>query len=428
MRFVIPSVSAMLVFSLYTLVDGIFVAHYVGENALAAINIAMPFINSMFAVAVLLSVGASTVAAIHLGAGEGDEANAVFSQNTLVVGVVALTVTLLTQLFAPQLADALGAEGGNREYVITYLRTASLFAVCFMGSYSMEVMVKTGGHPNMSVIGVFTTCIVHIALDYLFVGLMGLEVGGAALATGTAQLAATAFYLIHFLTKKSRLRFVRTRVRLSLYKRLIPLGMSEFLGEMSLALTVFLYNRALLMLYGEKGTVMFAVVSYVNQIALVLFAGVAQGMEPLVSYELGAERPQNCVGYYNMAKRTALCLALAAFAVCQAFAPAITRMLLEEKSAVFSATVEALRWFSLSFLFAGFNIVSAGYLSATERPWLASWVSPLRAAGLLLPSMLALSLIFGREGIWFSSALAELLCIALTLLLLRRARTTRAAA
>lgn len=421
LRFVVPSVSAMLVYSLYSLVDGAFLARYVGEDALAAVNISMPFINALFAAAVLLSVGASTVAAIHLGAGERDKANAVFTQNTCVVAGAALVITVLARLFTPELARLLGAEGGNFGYVVDYLGTVCLFAVCLMTSYSMEVMVKTGGHPDRSFIAVAMTFCVNVVLDYVFVARLGWSVTGAAVATGIAQLAAVIFYLAHFLSGRSRLRFVLTRPQLSLYKRIIPLGLSEFLSEMALAVTVFLYNRALLLLMGEKGTVMFAVVSYVNQIALVLFAGVTQGVEPLVSYELGAGRAKNCRGYFRIGRVTVAVLAALSFCLCQLFAPGITGLLLEPDSSVFAPTVEALRWFSLSFLFAGFNLIAAGYLSAMERPWLAVWVSPLRAVGLLVPAMLALTAALGADGIWLSSALAELLCIGVTWLLLRRA-------
>ena len=203
LRFVLPSVASMFVFSTYSIVDGIFVTHGVGELALAAVNLCMPFINAMFAVAVLLSVGTSTVCAIHIGRGEQEAANRTFTQNAFVVGACALLLTLVVHLFPNEVVGILGATDGTRAYMITYLQTVSSFAVFFMVSYCFEVMVKTGGHPSVSIVGVAACCLTNIALDYVFVMRLHMGVQGAALATGIAQGMSFLIFLTHFLRGRS---------------------------------------------------------------------------------------------------------------------------------------------------------------------------------------------------------------------------------
>ena len=103
-RFVLPSMASMLVFNLYTMVDGIFIANYAGETALAAVNLAMPFINFMFAFSLLLSIGASTLISIHRGAGRTERANELFTMNTAVLSVLALLISAGCVFFAQQAA------------------------------------------------------------------------------------------------------------------------------------------------------------------------------------------------------------------------------------------------------------------------------------------------------------------------------------
>ncbi len=121
-RFVLPSMASMLVFNLYTMVDGIFIANYAGETALAAVNLAMPFINFMFAFSLLLSIGASTLISIHRGAGRTERANELFTMNTAVLSVLALLISAGCVFFAKPLAIFLGAGSDTLSYVTEYLR------------------------------------------------------------------------------------------------------------------------------------------------------------------------------------------------------------------------------------------------------------------------------------------------------------------
>lgn len=110
-RFVLPSIASMLVFNLYTMVDGIFIANYAGETALAAVNLAMPFINFMFAFSLLLSIGASTLISIHRGAGaNGAGKSAVFDEYG---GAFGLGVAHIGELRA--LCPAVGGLSGSRQ-------------------------------------------------------------------------------------------------------------------------------------------------------------------------------------------------------------------------------------------------------------------------------------------------------------------------
>ena len=122
----------MWVFSIYTMADGIFVARGVGETALAAVNIAMPFINGIFAVSLWLAVGASTLIAMALGEGDKKRADSLFTMNIVVLTILSAAITLLAFTHLDQLASFLGATDLTHEYVKDYLRIIILFSGCFI--------------------------------------------------------------------------------------------------------------------------------------------------------------------------------------------------------------------------------------------------------------------------------------------------------
>ena len=119
LRFIIPSIIAQWVFSLYTMVDGIFVARGVSEVALTAVNISMPFTTGLFSVSILFAVGNSTIVAIFLGQGEKQKANEVFTQNVVLLCILSVLITILVMIFLDPFARFLGAT----DHILPYART-----------------------------------------------------------------------------------------------------------------------------------------------------------------------------------------------------------------------------------------------------------------------------------------------------------------
>lgn len=407
-RFAVPSVASMLMYSLYTIMDGIFLAHAVGEYALAAINLVMPYINAVFAVAVFFSMGTSTVVAIALGRGDKDEANRIFTQNTWVMLAISLLFAVLVEVFTEPLALFLGATENTLGYVATYLRIVAPFTFFFMVGYSLEVLVKTGGHPVVSIISMASCFVANVALHLVLVVWLGFGIAGGAVATVIAQGIGFTIFFVHFIRKRSNLRFVKLKKPfLGIYKRILSLGLSEFAGETSLALVVFLFNRMAFRVLGEGGVVSYAVLAYVNNIVLMVMAGVTQGIQPLVGMFHGAGDRRGCLRFYRFALRAVFVAAAALFLSCQFFAEGITALLLERSSEMFAYAAGALRLFSYSFLLVGFNLCSAGFLNAMEKPGKALVISVGRGIVVVTAAIYLMSALFGDRGLWLATAVSE---------------------
>lgn len=232
LHFSAATVASLMVFSLYSIVDGLFVAKGVGEYAMSAVNLAVPFTNVMFSIAVLFAVGTSTIIAIYLGQGRRENANSLFSQNLAVLVVIGLVISALVLIFLEPFAMLLGAKDVTLEYTKDYLRGLAPFAVCFIVSYNMEILVKTDGRPTLAIVTVITGCLTNCVLDYVAIFLLDWGAWGAAFATGLSQLLTCVIYLTHFLGKRTTFHLVRFRPDWHIYRRLLPIGVSDGVTEL----------------------------------------------------------------------------------------------------------------------------------------------------------------------------------------------------
>lgn len=417
-RFIIPSILSMLAFSLYTMVDGMFVARGVGEKALAAVNLSSPYNSAMFACGLLIAVGMSTVISIELGKGNTQLASRLFTQNLVVSAVVSVALSAVTRMNLESIAMFLGATEDTLGYVMDYVGIVSPFAIFFICAYNMEVLVKTDGTPQLAVIGVSMAGVTNVVLDWLFVMKFGWGVKGAAFATGLAQVVSVVIYIVYFTRFSNTLRFVKFPWNLGIYKRTLPLGVADGITEFSNGIVIFLFNQAILRLLGEDGVVSYTVVGYVNTLVLMMMSGTAQGLQPISSYHYGRGERENYEFLLKMGLGAGLFFGILGWFGCTFFGNGIVALFIKRESSLFEVSAAALRNYSWGFLFMGINVVSAAFFTSVER---ASCSFPISMGrGLVFPvlAVLAVSL-SGKAGlIWFSGAMAEGACLVMTLLLM----------
>ncbi|MGM9986082.1 MAG: MATE family efflux transporter [Bacillaceae bacterium] len=422
LNYAIPSVLAMLVFSVYTMVDGIFVAKGVGETALAAVNIAMPFINSLFALSLWFAVGASTLIAIAMGKGETKKANELFTMNTVILIIISIIITVLALTNLDSLAYFLGANDAIIPYVTDYLRIVIVFSAFFIVSYCLEVLVKTDGFPVLATLGACASALTNIVLDYFFVIKFGWGIEGAAYATGISQVVLLAIFLVHFMiSKKSNLTFSRFTWKLGVYKRVLSIGFSDCITEFSTGIVIFLFNWSILATIGQDGVVSYTIISYVNTLMLMVMIGLTQGMQPLVSFYYGQNRMKLVHKLLRYALVSAAICGAIAFVVCQIGANYLVGIFIDPAHIDLTTySTVALKMFSASFLILGFNVVIGGFFAAIEQPKRSLMISISRGLLLVPVGLASMIILFGAGKLWFATAVSETICLVIAFFLLTR--------
>ena len=427
-RFSTATVASLMVFSLYSIVDGLFVARGVGEYAMSAVNLSVPFINLLFSIAVIFAVGTSTIIAYLLGQKNAQSANKLFSQNLVTLAVIGITISILVLVFTKPFALLLGADELTLEYTIHYLQGLAPFAVCFMISYNLEVLVKTDGRPRLALITVCVGCVTNCVLDYLAIFHWDMGIWGAAAATGVSQLLTCVIYMTHFFGKYTTFHPVRFRMDWKIYRRLLPIGISDSLTELCNGLMIFLFNHTILRCIGTDGLVAYTIIAYANTLVINITMGISQGSQPLISFQNGRGDSAAIGKLLGYGLRTMCGVAAVCFTALFLAAPALIGMFLPEaEPQMLAFSTDAFRRYSLCYLPVGFNIYIAGFLTAMERPVPAVAISTGRGLILQGSILLLLAAVFGGSSIWFAPLISELLCLGLSIFFLLRLRRTHQA-
>lgn len=396
----------MIIFSLYSMVDGFFVSKYVGVEALSAVNLSMPFINIVFALGIIAAVGSQTMCGVFIGRKNYMKANKIFSFNIKTVTIFSIILTVLFYFNMDMIARLLGATEDLGPLVIEYIGHIVYFVPFLMISYNFEVMVKVDGFPRLAVATVITCGLSNVILDYVFVGLMGHGLAGAAVATGFSQVISTVVYLIHFTVGKSNLEFVEVKFSFDTLKSIFSLGVGDFVSEVGIAMIVLFYNIFIIKFLGEKSIATFSVISYVNNLALTCFAGITQGTQPLLSYYYGKKDYDSLKKLFRLATAAIFVTGVVFLAASQLFPERIFRIFLDVDKETLSYSVESLRKFSISFMITGFNVLIAAVCVSLLKPKYSVTINILRSFVTIYLALFVLTML-EPTLIWFASALSE---------------------
>lgn len=424
LRYVVPSVSAMVVSFTYNMVDGMFVGQGVGPSALASVNLAMPFTQIMTGLASMLAIGGATAMAIYKGKEDKKKANQVFLTSTLLVIIAGLLITAIG-FFAPtQIARLFGATDLLLGQTATYIKWYSLFSIFFTATILGNAFVRNDGSPGLAFWGMIVGAFSNIFLDWLFIFPLQMGIKGAAIASGLGQLLSCLVLALHFLRKKGILRIERFSVTLKQCREVIVCGLPEFVIQISQPMTIFCYNLVILRYLGESGLTAFAGVTYMMVIMLGVFFGISQGLQPLIGTSFG-RREQHKVHYFFRAGLLInLVLSAVLYSIYVLIGPFALKLFITDHSLI-PLAYTALKWYGLAYIPAAINIIYITYFLSIRKSMQAFWISCSR--GLVLNCLLifALPALFGVKMIWIPLLVAESLTLIFAMLLKKSKRANK---
>jgi len=408
LKYTIPGVVGMMVTSLYVIVDGIFIGKAVGSDGLAAVNMVEAVIAFSFALNIMIATGSATMVAIKMGEKKKHEASKIFSFFVLVLILGAGGISLFILGFIEQTAAFLGATGILKTMVIEYMTIIMYFNIFFMGTYFLEIFVRTNGRPTYSMSALIIGGVLNIILDYIFVIYLDYGLKGAALATGLSQTIATTILIIDFFRSDSQLKFVKPNFSLALLFKGITNGSSEFVSEISLGFIIFIFNLIIMRKIGKIGVSAFSIINYINTVIFAILLGVSQGIQPIISYSLGSNEKYVIRGVFNLAIKTAFIIGIIAFSTMFVFSEKIIGIFSDNKE-LLVFTTKAAKIYCFAYFLNGINMVTAAYFTAIEKAKLSAFISALRGIIFVVIGITIFPKILGVDGIWFTMPVAEIL-------------------
>lgn len=418
----IPMMISMLVQALYNVVDSIFVS-YINEAALSAVSLAFPIQNLLIAFAVGTAVGVNAYLSKNLGEGNHEEANRA-ATNGLFLAVCSAIGFLIFGLFGAkafihaQTTDPLIARYGTE-----YLTICTVFSLGCCVQCMMEKILVSTGRSTFAMTTQLIGAVTNIVLDPVFIfGLFGvprLEAAGAAVATVIGQfVGAAAALTLHFLYNKDvhiSLRGFRPNGRT--IRRIYQVGIPSIAMNAIGSVMTFGMN-AILIAYSSTAVAVFGVYFKLQSFVFMPVFGLNNGMVPIVSYNYGARKPDRILGTMRLAAIYAVSIMVVGFLAGQ-FLPGVMLSIFNASPDMLNLGTVALRIISISFLMAGFNIISSAYFQALGHGVLALWVSIIRQLVVLLPTAWLLSLAGRVELVWWAFPIAEVVALTLCVIFQR---------
>lgn len=421
--FVLPSILTMVVTSIYGVVDGFFISNLAGKTAFAAANITWPLLMIFSGVGFLFGTGGSALVAAALGEGNKKRAHALFSEFAFTLLLLTIALTIAAEITLPQAVVWLGADETMLPDCIAYGRFLLLGIVPFAFQNFFTPFMVTAGKPGLGTFFTVLAGLTNMAGDAILMGAFGAGVAGAALATTLSACAGSVLPLLYFLLpNKSTLRLGRFRYDFTALGKAASNGSSELISNLSLAFVNVLYNVLLMKYMGEDGVAAFGVISYVNCIFTAVFSGYAIGMAPIVSAHMGMGDFKEVRSILKKSLFLLLAFGCGMAGGAAALSPALAALFTGYDQALCTLTTHAFRIFAISFLFMGYNIFTSSFFTALGNGGVSFLVSFLRTFVLQAACAMLLPLAFGAEGIWWATALAEAICLCISLFFLTRER------
>lgn len=414
----IPMIISMLVQALYNIVDSIWVSH-INQDALTAISLAFPMQNLMMSIAIGTGVGINALLSKSLGEKNQNMVNQTAGNGVFLAFISALCCMAIalvcTRFFFTCQTDIKPII----EYGCDYLFICMFFCIPVFGQITFERLLVSTGKTFYSMITQTIGALLNIILDPILIFGWGfapeLGIKGAAIATVTAQCTAMLLAIFFNLKINKDIQFHalrRFRPNLSIIKRIYSVGLPSIIMTSIVSVMTFGFNRILLTFTDSAVTVLGIYFKLQSFVFMPVF-GLNNGMVPIVSYNYGAQKPDRMIGTIKLSILYAvgiMCIGLAVFHL----ATQELLLLFKAEPDVLSIGIPALKIISLSFVMAGFGIVSSSVFQALEYGLFSMLISLCRQLVVLLPCAYILAQFGILNLVWFAFPIAEIISLLLS--------------
>lgn len=429
-KFAIPSIIAMVVSSLYNIVDQIFIGQGVGYLGNAATNVAYPLTTICLAIALLLGIGCAARYSLSLGANDQEKAAMTAGNATTMMIISGILYLILIELFLHPLLTAFGATTDVMPYAVTYTRITAIGMPFLILTNGFSSLIRADGSPKYSMTCMLIGAVINTILDPLFIFVFDLGVAGAAYATIIGQLFS-CLYALSYLTKFKHIKLAKHHFKLHLRHclEIASLGTSNSLTQLAITLVQIVLNNSLIY-YGARSIygsdiplACCGIVIKINAILLSVIIGISQGAQPIFSFNYGARKYKRVVETYRLAIFWNLGISLIGFLIFQLFPKQIISLFGTGDALYYEFAVKFLRIFLFMVLLNGAQLISSNFFAAIGKPLKGALLSLTRQVLFLIPLILILPLFMGLDGILFAAPIADALAFFVTLLFTARELT-----
>jgi len=396
-KYAVPSIIALVVNSLYNMVDQIFIGNGVGYLGNAATNVILPIMTVVMAVGLMIGDGCATFMSLNMGMGETKKAADGIGNAIAVAVAFGLIYTIICQIFLEPLCWMFGATEESISYCLAYGRPVVLGFTFIAIAGSFTSIIRADGRANMGMIGMFIGCIVNMILDPIFIFVFKWGVAGAAWATFIGQLLNAAFF-VFAMTRCRTVKLEKKNFKLQgrIVGRICAFGLSSFITQFAAVIVLGTVNNTLKncganSVYGPDIPVSaMGIVMKISQVLTSAVLGLATGILPIISFNYGSRQ-------FNRVKKTfknAIVISTVVMLICWVFIELFPRQIVSifgtQDELYMEFATMCLQIFMGALMTAGISIVTGIFFQAIGKPLQATILTLLRQIVIFVPTILIL--------------------------------------
>ena len=420
-RQAVPASIGILVMSLNILIDTIFVGHWIGSIAIAAINVVLPVSFFIAALGMAIGIGGSSIISRALGADQNEKALKTFGNQISLTLVITVSMAVIGLMFSDSIILSFGGKGNifdpAKIYYTIVLYGVPFLALCMMGN----TVIRAEGKPKFAMYAMMIPSVSNLLMDYIFINLLGFGMEGAAWATTISYVFCFIYILWFFLSKHSEIKINLHHFGLNvpIVKEIGSLGFVTLARQAVVSITYLFMNNILFDLGGEVSVTSYAIVGRMLMFALFPVLGITQGFLPIAGYNYGAHNYHRVKQIINKAIKYASILATLVFIVLILFPEAITKMFTTDIN-VINQTPNNMRWVFAATPIIAIQLIGAAYFQAVGKAIPALMLTLTRQGLFFIPLILILPKFYGEFGVWISFPISDILATIVTGYFLRK--------
>ena len=423
-KMLIPTLFGTLAMSAMTAIDGIIVGHGVGAIGVAAVNIVVPIYLLMSGLGLMVGAGCSVVVSIHLAQGKLKIARLNIAQAILFASLATLFIVGAIAIFPSETARLLGASETLLPHVVNYMIWLLPGFIFEMFSFIGLFVIRLDGAPRYAMWCNIIPAVLNAILDWLFIFPFGMGVEGAGIATSFCMILGGCMAIAYLLNSRHKMHIVLPKwsvksLRLSLrnvgYQ--CRIGLSSLMGELSLAVFVYIGNLIFMLYLGDDGVGAFGISCYYTPFFFMVGNAIAQSAQPIISYNYGAERWTSVRKVRRLLLTTSSAVGAVVALLFVTMPRTLVGLFVDADSVAGSIAVDGFPYFAIGIIFFILNVSVIGYFQSIERIGYALTLVLCRGLVFILPCFVLLPRIFDVAGIWLAMPVAELLTLIVVLVL-----------
>lgn len=408
-KYFVPAFVGVVVYSLYNIVDRIFIGRGVGSMALSGLTAVFPIMLIVMAFGMLVGIGVGVNVSISMGQKDPKKAEQFLGNGFILMILISILVSILGFAIKTPVLQLFGATEETIKYAQEYLNIILFGTIFQVIGFGMNNIIRSEGNARISMYSMLLSAGINLILDPIFIFVLDMGVKGAAYATIISMICLDVWVLLHFLGPRAvnKLKLSALKLRKNIVSRIVAVGIAPFSMQLAASFVIGLYTNQLIRHGGDLAVGALGIIFSITNFLVMSMVAINMASQPIIGFNFGAKDYGRVKKTVRLGIIAASVIAVFSTIIVEVFPAPLVRLFNTDDPVLFELAVNGMRIFALALPVVGFQIVAANFFQSIGKAKLATFLSLLRQIILLAPLLIFLPRIYGLNGVWMATPISD---------------------